>query len=106
MTSKRIEGLWDCSYCGQKGVRARFDRCPGCGSARRADTMFYLPSDTEAAVLSDEEAAKTSAGPDWLCDFCGSLNRSDAAFCKGCGSAKEEAVHDYATLHGSGYGMN
>lgn len=23
----RIEGLWDCAYCGKKGIKARFDAC-------------------------------------------------------------------------------
>ncbi len=71
---KRIEGLWDCEYCGQKGIRARFDRCQGCGSPRRKETVFYMPADIASATLTKEEAAKTSNAPDWLCDYCGSLN--------------------------------
>ncbi len=99
MDSNRIEGLWDCSYCGQKGIRARFDRCPGCSGARLADTMFYLPTDVQAATLTSEEAAQTSDAPDWLCKYCGSLNRSDETVCRGCSADRAEATDDYATLH-------
>ncbi len=99
MDSRRIEGLWDCGYCDQKGILARYDRCRTCGSARSAQTIFYLPKDIEKAVLSDEERAKTSNAPDWLCDYCGSLNSADSMACSGCGSARERATKDYATLH-------
>ena len=96
---KRIEGLWDCEFCGQKGIRARFDRCQGCGNPRGEETVFYLPADISSATLTKEEAAKTSNAPDWLCDYCGSLNSADLNYCKGCGSEKKEATQDYATLH-------
>ena len=99
MESKRIEGLWDCSYCGQTGILARYDRCQACGSARIAQTQFYMPKDIAAATLSSEEAAKTSNAPDWLCSFCGGLNSADRTTCSGCGSAREQATQDYGTLH-------
>ena len=101
MDSNRIEGLWDCSYCAQKGIRARFDRCPGCGGARLAETTFYLPTDTQAATLTQEEAAKTSQGPDWLCAYCGCLNHSEDTVCRGCSADREEAKDNYGTLHAS-----
>ncbi len=101
MESRRIEGLWDCSFCGQKGIRARFDHCEGCGSPRGADCIFYLPTDLQAATLSRDEAQKTSNAPDWYCDYCGSLNSADATVCRGCGSDKKEATKNYASLHAS-----
>ena len=101
MEPVRIEGLWDCAFCGQKGIRARYDRCQGCGSPRGTDTVFYLPTDIAAATLTKEEAAKTSNAPDWLCDYCGSLNSADFSVCKGCGSKKEEATKNYGSLHAS-----
>ena len=101
---KRIEGLWDCEFCGQKGIRARFDRCQGCGNPRGEDTVFYLPTDLAAATLTKEEAAKTSNAPDWLCDYCGCLNSADLTSCRGCGSEKRESTKDYGTLHPGGNG--
>ena len=53
----RIEGLWDCAYCGKKGIKARFDACTSCGRARGVETIFYLPEDIEAAALTEEEKA-------------------------------------------------
>ena len=70
MLQKRVEGLWDCAYCGTKGIKARYDTCQGCGKARGIDTVFYLPDDLEAATLTREEEAKTTNEPDWLCDYC------------------------------------
>ena len=101
LQAKRIEGLWDCEFCGQKAIRARFSVCPGCGSPRGASTLFYLPTDQEAFVLSRQEAAKTSNAPDWLCDYCGSLNSADETSCRGCGSPRKESRQNYGTLHAS-----
>ncbi|MBR1470392.1 MAG: hypothetical protein IJ600_01965 [Lachnospiraceae bacterium] len=101
MNSNRVEGLWDCSYCGKKGIRARFDRCQECGSARGAETVFYLPADIRTATLTEEEAAETTDAPDWLCNYCGCLNRADETVCRGCSADRAEATNDYATLHAS-----
>jgi len=99
MEQKRIEGLWDCVFCDSKAIKARFASCPSCGRARGIDTIFYLPDDTDAATLTKEEAAKTSNGPDWLCDYCGAYNRCDIMVCKGCGSDKKESKTNYGILH-------
>lgn len=106
MDSNRIEGLWDCSYCGQKEIRARFDRCPACAAARAAETVFYLPTNLQAATLTAEEAARTSDGADWVCAFCGNLNRSDEDRCRGCGSDRAEANQNYGSLHASTAGTS
>ncbi len=58
MEERRIEGLWDCSYCKATGIKARFDECPSCGSAKGKETVFYLPDDIDAAVLTQEEKEK------------------------------------------------
>lgn len=99
MEVKRVEGLWDCVFCGQIGIRAGLDTCPYCGKARGQETVFYLPTDIKNATLSKEEAAKTTDRPDWLCEYCGAYNRSDAGVCKKCGSPREEAKQNYGTLH-------
>lgn len=100
METKRIEGLWDCVYCGTKMIKARFGSCPNCGKSRGVDTVFYLPTDIEEATLTREEASKTTNEPDWLCGYCDSYNRSDALFCIKCGSPKGLSQDNYATLRG------
>ncbi len=99
MEQKRIEGLWDCVFCGSRAIRARYATCPNCGKSRGIDTEFYLPDDLEEATLTQEQAKKTTDSPDWLCEYCDSYNRSDAKFCKKCGAPREESRDDYATLH-------
>ena len=71
MIENRIEGLWDCVYCGKVGIKARYDTCPSCGKPRGIENVFYLPDDIKAAILTKEEEKKTSNGPDWLCEYCG-----------------------------------
>ena len=99
MEVKRIEGLWDCKYCGQIGIKARFDTCTSCGKPRGIENTFYLPDNIEEAVLTKEEALKTTNEPDWLCEYCGSYNRSDVFVCEKCGSDKSEAKKNYGTIH-------
>lgn len=99
METKRIEGLWDCVYCGSKQIKARYATCPNCGKSRGVDTLFYLPSDIESATLTQEQKEKTTNEPDWLCDYCDSYNRSDVAICKKCGAPRKSARYDYATLN-------
>ncbi|MCR4690006.1 MAG: zinc finger Ran-binding domain-containing protein [Lachnospiraceae bacterium] len=99
MESKRIEGLWDCAYCGNTGIKARYGECQQCGSPRGPETRFYLPDDLQGAVLTKEEAAKTTNEPDWMCSYCSTYNRSDATVCKGCGALKKEADGNYGTRH-------
>lgn len=90
---KLVEGLWDCPYCGSKGIRAGHKTCPGCGHPQDENTKFYLP-DT-ITYVSDEEAAKISRNPDWQCSFCGSLNKDDNKFCNSCGASKEDSEKNY-----------
>lgn len=99
MEAKRIEGLWDCDYCGRTGIKARFDSCPSCGKPRGMDTIFYMPQNVEKALLTKEEALKTTNEPDWLCDYCGSYNRSNVQRCEKCGADKSESKENYGTLH-------
>ena len=99
MIENRIEGLWDCAFCGQVGIKARYDTCPSCGKPRGIENVFYLPDDIKAATLTKEEAQRTSNGPDWLCEYCGSYNRSDLSICEKCGSDKSESKKNYGTIH-------
>lgn len=99
MEEKRVEGLWDCVSCDRKAIKARFAACPSCGKPRGIETVFYLPENLEEAVLSREEREKTTDRADWLCEYCGSYNRSDAACCAGCGGQRAEATRNYGILH-------
>lgn len=99
MEERRIEGLWDCAYCGQKGIRARFDACTSCGKSRGIENIFYLPEDLDAATLTQEEKDKTTDAPDWLCEYCGSYNRADVSCCVKCGGDRIVSKSDYGMLH-------
>ncbi len=99
MEERRIEGLWDCVCCGQKGIKARFDTCTSCGKARGIETYFYLPDDLNAATLTNEEKAKTTNAPDWLCEYCGAYNRADVTCCEKCGGEKSVSKYNYGMLH-------
>lgn len=90
---KLVEGLWDCPYCGSKGIRAGHKICQGCGHPQDENTKFYLP-DT-ITYVSDEEAAKISRNSDWQCSFCGSLNKDDSKFCSSCGALKKDSEKNY-----------
>lgn len=99
MEVKRIEGLWDCKYCGQRGIKARFNACRSCGKPRGIENTFYLPDNIEEAELTKEEASKTTNEPDWLCDYCGSYNSSNKSVCEKCGANISESKRNYGTIH-------
>lgn len=99
MEERRIEGLWDCVYCGTKAIKARYDTCLSCGRSCGVETVFYLPDDLAAATLTEEEKAKTTNAPDWLCEYCGSYNRSDCSCCTKCGGDKTSSRNNYGRLH-------
>ena len=99
MEERRIEGLWDCVFCEQKAIKARYMDCPSCGKPRGVETCFYLPDDLEAAALTQEEREKTTNEPDWLCEYCGSYNRSDRTCCDRCGAERSATGVNYGILH-------
>jgi len=99
MEKKRIEGLWDCAYCGRTGLKARVDKCDKCGHPRGPEIRFYLPTDIQAATLTKEEAEKTTNEPDWLCAYCNSYNSSNETVCEGCGASKEESAQNYGSIN-------
>lgn len=99
MEERRIEGLWDCVYCGQTAIKARHAECPFCGKPRGVETIFYLPDDLESATLTAEECAKTTDRADWLCEYCGSYNKSNVLRCERCGSEKDQSSVNYGILH-------
>lgn len=91
--SKIIEGLWDCDYCGKKGIGGLAKYCPNCGHPQSEDTKFYMPD--KITYLEEEKAKEYGKGADWVCSYCDSLNRYNANFCTNCGASKEENSGDY-----------
>ena len=84
---KLIEGRWDCSYCGTKGILGRNRECPNCGRPRGEDVKFYM-SDSKDYV-PDEEAKNISREPDWMCEYCGCYNSAKEHKCISCGAERE-----------------
>ena len=95
MAKRIVEGLWDCAYCGTKAIGGLTKHCPCCGHPQDEGTTFYLG--TRKNYLESELAAEYGQGPDWVCPYCGSLNRIRFKYCAGCGAAKESAEDDYFT---------
>lgn len=82
------EARWDCTYCGTKGNLGRSKSCHHCGRSRPGGTKFYLPDDA-AEVTDDQLLEQAAGGPDWICAFCGTSNKSESTACRSCGAARE-----------------
>ncbi len=95
MANYKIEALWDCSFCGGKGIKGRCRYCPDCGSPRDKDVEFYLPEDISIGNAVDETIQHVTSGPDWLCGYCGSYCSCEAKYCTNCGSSRAEAEKNY-----------
>lgn len=89
----KVEGYWDCSACGAKGIRGRYRECPNCGKPRGEDVQFYLKEYGEEYALKDDD---TSDNPDWFCEYCSSYNPDGAAKCLSCGA--ERGTRDYSQM--------
>ncbi len=93
MAKKIIEGLWDCPYCGQKGIGGLTKSCPNCAHPQDAGTKFYLGEKKE--YLEEDKAKDYGKGADWTCAFCGSLNRYGNTNCNNCGAQRGDSSGDY-----------
>uniref|UniRef100_B8HS35 RanBP2-type domain-containing protein n=1 Tax=Cyanothece sp. (strain PCC 7425 / ATCC 29141) TaxID=395961 RepID=B8HS35_CYAP4 len=89
--SEILEGCWDCTECGRKGIPGREMRCtnPMCGYERPGNVQFYLP-DHARVVKEEEEVARAEAGEDWACGWCGAANSALSDRCHAC----ENSRHD------------
>ena len=88
-----LKGLWDCPYCGQKGISGLTKSCPNCAHPQDAGTKFYLGSTEEK--LEEDKAKEYGKGADWTCAFCGSLNRHYMENCQNCGAERADSSGDY-----------
>lgn len=93
MAERKIEALWDCSYCDTKGIGGLTKHCPNCGQPQDENTEFYLGK--KHKYLSDEEGEEYGKGADWICGYCESLNRYNADVCSNCGASRDENEGDY-----------
>ena len=93
MAKKIVEGLWDCPYCGQKGIGGLVKSCPNCAHPQDAGTKFYLGEKKD--YLDEEKAKDYGKGADWTCAFCGSMNRHGNTNCVNCGAQREDSSGDY-----------
>ena len=93
MANRIIEGLWDCPYCGEKGISGLQKSCPNCAHPQDAGTKFYLSG--EKKEVSGEKAKNYGKGADWTCAFCGSMNRYDQVNCQNCGAEQADSSGDY-----------
>ena len=88
-----VEGLWDCSHCGGKGIRGGLDECPHCGKRRDETVKFYMPD--KITYVDETVAGKISRKPDWICSYCNCLNSDDLNYCKSCGATRNAENVDY-----------
>ncbi|MBP9999973.1 MAG: zinc ribbon domain-containing protein [Clostridiales bacterium] len=93
MADKKLEGLWDCPYCGAKGIGGLTKHCPACGHPQDTGTKFYLGE--KKKYLDEELAEQYGQGADWTCAYCGSLNRIHYKYCTNCSAPKEDSQTDY-----------
>lgn len=92
-----VYGYWDCHYCGSKGIRGDKRECPNCGHPRNTSTKFYMGENIE--YVPAVKAGTISRNPDWLCDYCNTLNSDKSYECESCGSPRYESKKDYFDLH-------
>lgn len=93
MAGRIVEGLWDCPYCKSKGIGGLTKHCPCCGHPQDAGTKFYMGD--KRNYLEAELAAQYGQGADWVCPFCGSLNRVHFQYCANCAAPKDASKEDY-----------
>lgn len=93
-----VEAYWDCDSCDTKGIRGNLRECPNCGKPRNDETKFYL-NKNKTIYVSDEKAETINKNPDWVCEYCESLNSDNDKFCKSCGAARTNENLNYFENH-------
>lgn len=88
-----VEGLWDCQYCGTKGNKGSIRECPSCSHPRDDSVKFYMPKNI--TYVSEEKAKTINKNPNWLCNYCNTLNSDDTNICKSCGANRTSESLNY-----------
>lgn len=83
------EGSWICPNCQTKNRGAK-ETCDACGAVR-GNVQFLYEEDGQV-VTDAAERAKATAGPDWICAFCGNSNAFDRPTCQSCSAARSEGT--------------
>ncbi len=91
---KIVEALWDCPYCGAKGIGGLTKQCPACNHPQDEGTTFYLGE--KKKYVEAEKAKDYGKGEDWTCGFCGSMNRYNAEECTNCGAPRDMKKGTYS----------
>lgn len=97
-----IKAYWDCPYCNTKEIDGLKDYCPSCG-VHKPKTVKYYKSNTKREVVTNEDLKEAGIGighsdgkhPEWICEYCGSLNNYLDNNCSSCGSLKSDSDKDY-----------
>ncbi|MES0489708.1 MAG: zinc ribbon domain-containing protein [Leptospirales bacterium] len=86
-TGKVYQMLWDCEYCGTKGLLGKDHRfCPACGSKQNPDKRYFPDEDSKVEVVNDDYI-----GADKTCPACNGATSAASTHCPGCGSPLEGA---------------
>lgn len=88
-----VEGLWDCVYCGTKGIKGSVKICPTCGRPVGENVKYYLKDSSRANEVVPKSEDDTM--PEWQCNYCGAYNKYTRTKCYRCGAAKETGTKDY-----------
>jgi len=79
--------LWDCEYCGTKGLLGKDHRfCPACGSKQNPDNRYFPEEDSKVEVINDNYI-----GADKKCPACSGVASAASTHCPSCGSPLEGA---------------
>jgi hypothetical protein len=85
---KTYEMLWDCRYCGTRGLLGLTHRfCPSCG-APQDPSARYFPDEAHKVALEDH----VYVGVDRRCPACETPNSAKSAFCRSCGGPLTDAA--------------
>ena len=93
-----IKTFWDCSYCQAKDITGDNRTCPNCGKARDNNTTFHINLHQKIYV-PDSEAVHINRNPDWVCNYCDSLNSDKDKFCASCGAPRTKENLNYFQNH-------
>ncbi len=90
----KVEGYWDCQYCGTQGIPGRFRSCTSCGHPRDASVKFYTKDIDASHAITEEEFKRQQAEAE-------KNSRSDSANYGGVTTTEAGSESLYAKKEGS-----